>query len=80
MFDWFSNPELPDFERIDLVIGVNNKVLFVGTDFHWQEYWYAIGGEIPQIDASITKYVVSYWRNYRKTNPASDWCYSKYCT
>ena len=57
MFDWFSNPELPDFERIDLVIGVNNKVLFVGTDFHWQEYWYAIGGEIPQIDASITKYV-----------------------
>ena len=57
MFDWFSNPELPDFERFDLVVGQNNKVLFVGTDFHWQEYWYSIGREIPQIDASITKYV-----------------------
>jgi len=57
LFDWFSNPELPDFERFDLVVGADKRVLFVGTDFHWQEYWYAIDKGTAQIDASIVKYV-----------------------
>ena len=52
---WFK-PELPDFERFDLVVGPENRVLLAGTDFHWQEYWYAIGSEIPQIEASIKQW------------------------
>ena len=57
--DWFSNLrflDFPDFERFDLVIGVDNKILLVGTDFNWQEYWYAIDKGIPQVDLSIRGY------------------------
>ena len=52
----FKAPELPDFERFDLVVGPENRVLLASTDFHWQEYWYAIGNEIPQIEASIKQW------------------------
>jgi hypothetical protein len=39
-FDFFTNPELPDLERFDIVVSSNGKILAVCTDFHWQEYWY----------------------------------------
>ena len=40
IFDILNNPELPDFERFDIVISSDGNVLAVCTDFHWQEYWY----------------------------------------
>jgi hypothetical protein len=38
----FDNPELPDFERFDIVISSDGRLLAVCTDFHWQEYWYKL--------------------------------------
>jgi len=38
----FDNPELPDFERFDIVISFDGTILAVCTDFHWQEYWYKL--------------------------------------
>jgi hypothetical protein len=38
----FDNPELPDFERFDIVISSDGTLLAVCTDFHWQEYWYKL--------------------------------------
>ena len=32
-------PELPDSERYDIMLSGNGKILAVGTDYHWQEYW-----------------------------------------
>ena len=41
----FDNPELPDFERFDIVISSSNgAILSICTDFHWQEYWYKLNG------------------------------------
>ncbi|HKQ22548.1 MAG TPA: hypothetical protein VJS91_10945, partial [Nitrososphaeraceae archaeon] len=34
-------PELPDCERYDIVSDEIGNILWIGTDFHWQEYWYA---------------------------------------
>ena len=34
------NIECSDFERLDFVVDtVNRSVCFVGTDFHYREYW-----------------------------------------
>ena len=34
-------PELPDFERFDIAVSPSDgSILAIGTDFHWQEYWY----------------------------------------
>jgi hypothetical protein len=38
----FDNPELPDFERFDIVISSEGTILAICTDFHWQEYWYKL--------------------------------------
>ena len=38
----FDNPELPDFERFDIVISTHGTILAICTDFHWQEYWYKL--------------------------------------
>ena len=38
----FDNPELPDFERFDIVISSDGTLLAICTDFHWQEYWYKL--------------------------------------
>ena len=41
----FDNPELPDFERFDIVISSSNgAILSICTDFHWQEFWYKLNG------------------------------------
>jgi hypothetical protein len=36
------NPELPDFERFDIVFSPDGNILAICTDFHWQEYWYKL--------------------------------------
>lgn len=38
----FDKPELPDFERFDIIISSDGNILGVCTDFHWQEYWYKL--------------------------------------
>ncbi|HLN33655.1 MAG TPA: hypothetical protein VK250_00075 [Nitrososphaeraceae archaeon] len=41
----FDNPELPDFERFDIVISASDgTILSICTDFHWQEFWYKLNG------------------------------------
>lgn len=36
-----ANIEYPDIERFDFLIDVNKKeIVWVGTDFHYQEFWY----------------------------------------
>jgi hypothetical protein len=37
------NIECPDYERFDFLIDTKKKkILYVGTDFHYQEWWYKI--------------------------------------
>jgi hypothetical protein len=40
MFDRASGLEIPDIERFDFVINADdNKIIFYGSDIHYQEYW-----------------------------------------
>ena len=45
----FDNPELPDFERFDIVISSEGTILAICTDFHWQEYWYKLNDNMNMI-------------------------------
>ena len=45
----FDNPELPDFERFDIVISSEGNILTICTDFHWQEYWYKLNDNMNMI-------------------------------
>lgn len=53
----FDNPELPDFERFDIVISPSNGIILsICTDFHWQEYWYKLnGGDDVVMEGIIAK-------------------------
>ncbi len=52
----FDNPELPDFERFDIVISsLNGNILAVCTDFHWQEYWYKLRGDYTNMIGVVAK-------------------------
>jgi hypothetical protein len=53
----FDNPELPDFERFDIVVSSSNgNILAICTDFHWQEYWYKLnGGDDVVMEGIIAK-------------------------
>jgi hypothetical protein len=47
--------EVPDLERFDLLIDCEKKrVLFVGTDFHYQEMWYRIKDDASFVEAKIS--------------------------
>jgi len=49
-------PELPDFERFDIVVSpTDGNILTICTDFHWQEYWYKIRKDDPNIIGIIAK-------------------------
>ena len=56
-FDFFTNPELPDLERFDIVVSSTGKILAVWTDFHWQEYWYKKRNNDENITGIIAKLV-----------------------
>ena len=56
-FDFFTNPELPDLERFDIVVSSTGKILAVCTDFHWQEYWYKKRNNDENITGIIAKLV-----------------------
>jgi hypothetical protein len=56
-FDFFTNPELPDLERFDIVVSSNGNILAVCTDFHWQEYWYKKRSNDENITGMIAKLV-----------------------
>ena len=52
----FDNPELPDFERFDIVISsLNGNILAVCTDFHWQEYWYKLRKDYTNMIGIVAK-------------------------
>jgi hypothetical protein len=57
----FSNPELPDIERYDFLFN-DNKIMCIGTDFHWQEYWHR-----PKKNAAIRGTIRKYWHPPQKT-------------
>jgi hypothetical protein len=50
------NPELPDSERYDLLVSNTGKLLSIGTDFHWQEYWYGLKNASHMV-GRIAKYL-----------------------
>ena len=50
------NPELPDSERYDLLVSNRGKLLSIGTDFHWQEYWYRLKNP-GHMEGRIAKYL-----------------------
>src|SRR5215217_989797 len=50
------NPELPDSERYDLLVSNTGKLLCIGTDFHWQEYWYRLMNA-GHMEGVIAKYL-----------------------
>ena len=50
------NPELPDSERYDLLVSNTGKLLSIGTDFHWQEYWYRLMNS-SHMEGMIAKYL-----------------------
>jgi len=54
-FDFFTNPELPDLERFDIVVSSNGNIVAVCTDFHWQEYWYKKRSNDENITGIIAK-------------------------
>jgi hypothetical protein len=42
-FGDYINIECPDYERFDFLIDMKKKkIIWVGTDFHYQEWWYKI--------------------------------------
>ena len=48
------NVECPDYERFDFLIDMNKKkVIWVGTDFHYQEWWFRIDDTEPYVRAKI---------------------------
>lgn len=51
-----TDPELPDYERYDILFDRNGKIICVGTDFHWQEYWYSVFDGHDTLNATIEKY------------------------
>ena len=51
----FYNPELPDFERFDIVISSHGTILVVCTDFHWQEYWYKLRDDNTNMIGIVAK-------------------------
>ena len=52
----FDNPELPDFERFDIIVSSSNgNILAVCTDFHWQEYWYKLRKDSTHMIGVVAK-------------------------
>ncbi len=51
----FDKPELPDFERFDIVISPHGTILAVCTDFHWQGYWYKLREENTNMIGIVAK-------------------------
>jgi hypothetical protein len=52
----FDNPELPDFERFDIIVSsLNGNILAVCTDFHWQEYWYKLRNDSTHMIGVVAK-------------------------
>lgn len=51
----FDNPELPDFERFDIVISSDGTILAICTDFHWQEYWYKLRNDNTNMIGIVAK-------------------------
>lgn len=52
----FDNPELPDFERFDIIVSSSNgNILAVCTDFHWQEYWYKLRNDSTHMIGVVAK-------------------------
>ena len=53
------SPELPDSERYDIVVNATGKILTVGTDYHWKEYWY----KLPNNELAMKGYIADWWRH-----------------
>jgi hypothetical protein len=51
----FDDPELPDFERFDIVISSEGAILAICTDFHWQEYWYKLRNDNMNMIGIVAK-------------------------
>jgi hypothetical protein len=49
---WQADQEIPDAERIDLVLNSELQPVFVATDLHWHEMWASYAGKVP-LRASI---------------------------
>ena len=48
------NVECPDYERFDFLIDMKKKkIVWVGTDFHYQEWWFKIDETEPFVRAKI---------------------------
>jgi len=48
------NIECPDYERFDFLIDMKKKkIVWVGTDFHYQEWWFKIDETEPLVKAKI---------------------------
>jgi hypothetical protein len=48
------NVECPDYERFDFLIDMKKKkIVWVGTDFHYQEWWFKIDESEPFVRAKI---------------------------
>jgi hypothetical protein len=48
------NIECPDYERFDFLIDMKKKkIVWVGTDFHYQEWWFKIDETEPFVRAKI---------------------------
>jgi hypothetical protein len=48
------NVECPDYERFDFLVDMKkNKIVWVGTDFHYQEWWFKIDEAEPLVRAKI---------------------------
>jgi hypothetical protein len=48
------NVECPDYERFDFLIDMKKKkIVWVGTDFHYQEWWFKIDETEPLVRAKI---------------------------
>jgi hypothetical protein len=52
---FFDSPELPDFERFDIVVSPEGNILAVCTDFHWQEYWYKLRRDNTNMIGMVAK-------------------------
>ena len=52
---FFDSPELPDFERFDIVVSPEGNILAICTDFHWQEYWYKLRNDNTNMIGVVAK-------------------------